>query len=119
MLTEQAAALRAGTAVEASWTGYARANQAASLANWAGTQSAGSTVASTGTGVPTVSNNSTLTFGTTPLSGPSFVWAAATFDATTAGNMLEIDPLTTVKTINASDPAPTFAAGALQLAIDG
>ncbi|MDO9235996.1 MAG: hypothetical protein Q7U28_08195 [Aquabacterium sp.] len=121
VFTEQTAALRAGiggAVVEAAWTNYARSNTAASLANWAGTQSAGSTAASSGTGIPTTSNNGTLTFGTTPGSGPSYVWASATFDAASAGNMLEIDPLTTVKTVNSGDAAPTFAAGALVLSID-
>lgn len=116
--TEQIVALRAGTAVEASYTNYARSNSAASLANWAGTQAAASTVASTGILVPTTSNNAVLTFGTTAGSGPSYVWAAATFDATTAGNMLEIEPLTVVKTINNGDPAPTFAISALTMSID-
>ena len=118
VFTEQAATLRAGTAVEASYTGYARSNTAASLANWAGTQGAGTTVASTGTGVPTTSNNGTLTFGATNTGSTAYVWATATFDATTAGNMLEIEPLTTVKTINNGDPAPTFAAGALSTSYD-
>jgi hypothetical protein len=117
-MTEQAATIRAGTAVEASYTGYARSNTAASLANWAGTQSSGSTVASTGTSIPTTSNNGTLTFGTTNTGSTAYVWATATFDATTAGNMLEVEPLTTVKTINNGDPAPTFAAGALTTSYD-
>lgn len=121
VFTEQTAALRAGiggVVVEAAYTGYARSNTAASLANWAGTQGAGTTVASSGTGVPTSSNNVTVTFGTAATSGTTFAWAVATFDATTAGNMLEIDPMATAKTINNGDPAPTIAAGALLLAID-
>lgn len=113
VFTEQAATLRAGTAVEASYTGYARSNSAASLANWAGTQGAASTVASTGTGVPATSNNNTLTFGASNTGTIAYVWATATFDATTVGNMLEISPLTAVKTINPGDPAPSFAAGTL------
>lgn len=117
-MTEQTTAMRAATVVEASYTGYARANLAASLANWAGTQGAGTTVASTGTGIPTTSNNGVLTFGTTNTGTIAYVWAAATFDATTAGNMLEIEPLTVVKTINNGDPAPTFAAAALTTSID-
>lgn len=118
VFTEQAAAIRAGTVVEASYTGYARSNSAASLANWAGTQSAGSTVASSGTGVPTTSNNNTLTFGASNTGSTAFVWATATFDATSAGNMLEVSPLSVVKTINNGDPAPTFAAGAMTTSYD-
>lgn len=118
VMTEQLAAMRAGTVVEASYAGYARANSAASMANWAGTQGAGTTVSSTGTGVPTTSNNNILTFGTTNTGTTAYVWATASFDATTGGNMLEIEPLTTVKTINNGDPAPTFAAGALTTSLD-
>lgn len=118
VFTEQAAALRGATAAEAAYTNYGRSNTAASLANYAGTQGAGTTVASTGTGVPTTSNNVTMTFGTAAASGPTYVWAVAFFDATTAGNMLAIEPLGTVKTINNGDPAPTFAAGALSVSID-
>jgi hypothetical protein len=117
-ITEQTTALRAGiggVVLEAAWTNYTRANLPASLTNWAGTQGAGTTVASTGTSAPTTSNNSTLTYGTAPGSGPTFVWAEATFDATTAGNMLEILPLPAgqTKTVNNGDPAPTTAAGGL------
>ena len=118
VMTEQTTAMRGATVVEASYTGYARSNLAASLTNWAGTQGAGTTAASSGTGVPTTSNNGVLTFGTTNTGSTAFVWATATYDATSAGNMLEIEPLTTVKTINNGDPAPTFAAGALTTSID-
>lgn len=117
VFTEQSNALRLA-AVEASYTNYARANLAASLANWAGTQGAGTTVASSGTGVPTTSNNATLTFGTAAGSGPTYVWAKGFFDAVTGGNLLTIEPLTVVKTINNGDPAPTFAAGAAATSID-
>jgi hypothetical protein len=116
--TEQAAAIRAGTAVEAAYTGYARSNTAASTANYAGTQGLTTTAVSSGTGVPTTANNTVLTFGATATSGPSYVWAAAFYDATTVGNMLIVEPLTTVKTINNGDPAPTFAISALTLSID-
>lgn len=118
VFTEQYSAMKAATVVEASYTGYARSNTAASLANWAGTQGATTTTASTGTGVPTTSNNVALTFGATNTGSTAFVWATATFDATSAGNMLEIEPLTTVKTINNGDPAPTFAISALTTSYD-
>jgi hypothetical protein len=118
VFTEQTAVLRAGTAVEASYTGYARSNTAASMANWSGTQGAGTTVASTGTGVPNSSNNVAVTFGTTPTSGPALAWAVATFDATSGGNMLEVLPLSVVKTVNNGDPAPNFPAGTLTFYID-
>jgi len=117
VFTEQTNALRAA-ATEAAYTNYARSNTAASLTNWSGTQGATTTAASSGTGVPTVSNNVVLTFGTTAGSGPTYVWAAGFYDAATAGNLLSVEPLTVVKTINNGDPAPTFAISAMATSID-
>lgn len=115
VFTEQDAALRAGlggAVVEASYTGYARVSVAASLAAWAGTQSAGSTSASTGA-TGTTSNNAAITFTTAPTSGPSFVWGTAEFDASSSGNMLDFAGDTNPKTINSGDPAPSYAIAAL------
>ena len=50
-----------GAGTEPSGNAYARVAVTSSLANWAGTQSAGSTVASSGTG-GTTSNNSAITW---------------------------------------------------------
>lgn len=95
---------------------YARVSVASSLTNWAGTQSAGSTTASTGTG-GTTSNNNAITFP-----APTASWGTVTefcvFDASTAGNLLFRAALTTSKTINNGDAAPSFAAGALTFQID-
>ena len=118
VLTEQAAAMRAGTAVEAGYTGYARASVAASLANWAGTQGAGTTVASSGTGTPQTSNNVVLTMGAASTGTTAFVWGFAEFDAASAGNMLATKGLTVVKTINNGDPAATFAIAQLLTSVD-
>lgn len=118
VFTEQYAALKAGTAVEASYTGYARSNTAASLTNFAGTQGATTTAASSGTGAITTSNNVAMTFGSASTGATAFVWATAFFDATSAGNMLMIEPLTTVKTINNGDPAPSYAISALSTQLD-
>src|SRR5688572_20783897 len=49
----------ANSGTEATGSGYARVAVVCSLANWAGTQSVGSTTASTGTGGRT-SNNATI-----------------------------------------------------------
>lgn len=102
----------AGGGTEVSGGAYARVTVTGSLANWAGTQSAGSTTASTGTGGQT-SNNAAVTFPAP--SGAN--WGAVThfgiFDASTAGNLLFWAALTTPKTINDGDAAPSFAAGAL------
>lgn len=95
---------------------YARVTVTSSLANWAGTQAAASTTASTGTS-GTTSNNAAITFP-----APTANWGTITgvgiFDATTAGNLLFFGALTTSKTVNNGDAAPSFAAAALTVQID-
>lgn len=95
---------------------YARVAVTASLANWAGTQSAGSTVASSGTG-GTTSNNNAITFPS-PTANWGTVTEVCVFDASTAGNLLFRTALTVSKTVNNGDAAPSFAAGALTFQID-
>ncbi|HOW49327.1 MAG TPA: hypothetical protein P5024_11490 [Burkholderiaceae bacterium] len=90
---------------------YARASLAASLANWAGTQSAGSTVASSGTGGQT-SNNSAITFSPNPSAGWGTVTHIGLMDSLTSGNMWVCVALGTSKTINSGDTVQ-FASGAL------
>lgn len=53
---------------KATWSGYAGQAVTRSLANWAGTQGVGTTLASSGTTHQT-SNNGTITFGTVPSGG--------------------------------------------------
>lgn len=105
-----------GGGTEVTGGSYARVSSACSLANWAGTQSVGSTTASTGTG-GTTSNNSALTFP-----APTANWGTITsfgiFDAATNGNLLVWGALTTPKTVNNGDAAPSFAASALSFQID-
>lgn len=106
----------AGGGTEVSGGSYARVAVTSSLANWAGTQSSGSTTASSGTG-GTTSNNSALTFP-----APTANWGTVThfgvYDASSAGNLLWWGALTQAKTINNGDAAPSFAAAALSLQID-
>lgn len=101
-----------GGGTEVSGNNYSRVTVASSLANWAGTQSAGSTTASSGTGGQT-SNNNAITFAT-----PSGTWGTVThfgiYDATTGGNLLFYGALTISKTINQSDTV-TFPAGSLTI----
>ena len=82
----------------------------------AGTQSGGSTTASSGTG-GTTSNNAAVTFP-----APTANWGSVSYfgiyDASTAGNLLFCAALTTAKTINNGDAAPSFAIGALTIQID-
>lgn len=114
LLTAAPSDSTAGT--EVTGGNYARVTVACSLANWAGTQSAGSTVASSGTG-GTTSNNGAVTFG-----APSANWGVVThfgiYDASSAGNLLIYGTLTASKTINNGDAAPSFAAAALTFTID-
>lgn len=105
----------AACGTEVAYTGYARVSVATSLANFSGTQSAGSTAVSSGTNSGTgltFSNNATITFGA-PTSGPNTVVEFCVFDASTAGNLLFRAALTTSKTINSGDAAPSFAISAL------
>jgi hypothetical protein len=95
---------------EVSGGSYARVSVARSLANWAGTQGAGTTVASTGTGGQT-SNNGVITFPT-PWTGWGVVTHVFAADASTGNNILFCTALTVSKTINSGD-AVTFPAGSL------
>lgn len=102
-----------GGGAEVSGGSYARVSVTSSRANWAGTQSAGSTVASSGTGGQT-SNNATITFP-----APTANWGTVTgfglWDASSGGNQWFCFTLTTSKTVNNGDAAPSFAAGALTI----
>jgi hypothetical protein len=111
-----AAPTDSGGGTEVSGGSYARVNLAPSLANWAGTQSAGSTTASTPrTGVS--SNNSAITFA-----APTANWGVITswgiYDASTAGNLLWYGNLSVSKTVNNGDAAPSFGIGQLSIQID-
>ena len=111
-----AASTEAGGGTEVTGGSYARVAVTSSLANWAGTQAAASSVASTGTG-GTTSNNAAITFP-----APTAAWGVinsyAIFDAVTAGNMLIYGTLTANKTVNSGDAAPSFVAAALTFQMD-
>lgn len=111
------AADEAGTATEVTGVGYGRVAVPASLANWAGTQGAGTTTASTGTSA-TTSNNNAVTFPTPggAWSGPVVAWGL--FDSLTGGSALIVAPLSAQKTINEGDPAPYFGPGDLVYQLD-
>lgn len=101
-----------GTEVSNSSTAYQRVAVTSSLANWSGTQGAGSTDASNGTGGQT-SNNTHITFP-----NPTSTWGTVThfgiYDAQTGGNLLFWGTLTIAKTINQADTV-TFPAGSLAI----
>jgi hypothetical protein len=106
----------AGGGTEVSGGSYARISVTSALANWAGTQSAGSVTASSGTGGQT-SNNAAITFA-----APTANWGVVThfgvYDAITTGNLLFWVALAAPKTINNLDAAPSFAAAALTFTVD-
>lgn len=99
-----------GGGTETTYGSYARVGVTGSLANWAGTQSAGSTTASSGTGGQT-SNNAAITFAA-PSSGPATLTHVALMSASSSGNMWIYGALTANRTINNGDAAPSFAIGA-------
>lgn len=106
----------AAQGAEVSGGNYARVAIPSSLANWAGTQGAGTTTASSGSS-GTTSNNNAIAF---PVPNASWgqVVGFGIFDAATGGNELYYAALGTPKTINNGDPAPSFAAGALTVQVD-
>lgn len=106
-----------GTLTEVTGAGYGRVAVTASLANFAGTQGAGTTVASTGTGGAT-SNNGAITFGapTANWSGP--ITHLAVMDAASGGNAWIFAALNTAKTVNNGDAAPSFVAGDFTYTLD-
>lgn len=110
-----AAPADAGGGTEVSGGSYARVAVAGSLANWAGTQGAGTTVASSGSG-GTTSNNGVITFPT-PSAGWGTVTHVGVYDAASGGNLLWHSALGVSKTINTGDSV-SFPAGTLSLQID-
>ena len=105
-----------GSGTEVTGGSYARVAVTSSLANWAGTQSAGSTTASSGTG-GTSSNNGAITYPA-PTANWGSVVSVRIWDASTAGNAWLCFNLTTAKTVNNGDAAPSFGAGSLTIQVD-
>ncbi len=103
----------AGT--EVSGGSYARVAVTSATTAWNNTQG-NTTGASTGTD-GTTENASAITFP-----APTATWGTVNgfgiYDASTGGNLLIYAALTTPKTINNGDAAPSFAAGALSIQID-
>lgn len=106
----------AGTEVSTSGTAYGRQAVTAALANWAGTQSAGSTTASSGTG-GTTSNNAAITW-TQSTAAWGNVQSVGFTDASTAGNRWICINLTTPYNVTAAGITVSFPAGSLQFQID-
>lgn len=105
-----------GGGTEVSGGSYARVSVASSLANWAGTQGAGSTTASSGTS-GTTSNNNVISFPT-PTANWGVITHVALYDASSSGNLIIYGALTTAKTVNNGDSAPSFQASAFSFQLD-
>lgn len=101
---------------EVSGGGYARASIAASLVNFSGTQAPGSVTASTGTS-GTISNNVEISYPA-PTANWGVVVAWLTYGAASGGDAWDWAMLTTPKTINNGDAAPSFGVGNLSFALD-
>ena len=106
----------AGGGTEVTGGSYARVAVTASLTNFAGTQGAGTTVASSGTS-GTTSNNGAITFPV-PTANWGTVTHIAILDASTSGNMWAHGALTTPRNVLLGDGAPSFAISALTFQID-
>jgi len=115
-LKEQQSNLSQGLSpfVEVSGGSYARVAVTASLANWSGTQGAGTTTASSGTGGQS-SNNAAITFPTSTAAwaaAPVMVWGIGIWDASSGGNELFWGALTTPQNIGTGN-TPSFSAAQL------
>lgn len=91
--------------------GYSRVAITGSLTNWAGTQAAGSTVASTGTGGQT-SNNVAIPYAGPVTGSWSIVGWIGYLDSSSGGNLIFWAPLANAKTVPSGATPPSFAAAA-------
>lgn len=102
--------------IEVSGGSYARAVAPRSLAGFAGTQGAGSTSASTGTGA-TTSNNQPIAWPA-PTADWGMVTGIAIFDAAVGGTAWFVGRLAESKMVRAGDAPPTLAAGSFSFTLD-
>lgn len=105
-----------GTEVSTSGTAYARQAVTAGLTQWAGTQSAGSTAASSGTN-GTTSNNAAITW-TQSTAAWGNIQSVGLMDAASAGNRWICIDLTAPFNVSGSGVTVSFPAGSLQFQID-
>lgn len=88
---------------------YARVSVANTTTEWP--------AASTSLGTTSKANANAITFPA-PTAGWGAVTHFAVMDASSAGNVIMYAALTTSRTINSGDAAPSFAAGQLALTLD-
>ncbi len=106
----------AGPGTEVSGGAYARVAVTAGLTQWAGTQSAGSTTASSGTG-GTTSNNAEIAFPESTAAWGT-LQSVGWMDASSAGNRWICIDLTSTFNVSGSGITVKFSAGQLQFQID-
>jgi hypothetical protein len=106
----------AGAGTEPVGNAYARVAVTSSLANWAGTQSAGSTAASSGTG-GTTSNNAAIAW---PASTGAWgnLQSVRWYDAASGGNSWICINLAAALNVSGTGFTVQFTAGQLQFQID-
>lgn len=109
----------AGPGTEPSGNNYTRIAITASLANFAGTQGAGTTTASTGTGGAT-SNNVAINFPTSTgaWASGSNLQAVRTYDASSGGNQTTCIDLTSPLAVTATGFTLSFPAASWSLTIN-
>lgn len=106
-----------GGGTEVTGGSYARVAVTCNTTNWAATNAAGSTANPSSGTSGTTSNNNAVTFPV-PTANWGTITHVAVFDASSGGNMLFWGALTTSKTVNNGDAAPSFASAALSLQLD-
>lgn len=106
----------AGPGTEVSGGSYARVAVTASMANWSGTQGAGTTVASTGTSA-TVLNNVAMTW---PASTAAWgtLQSVVLMDASTAGNRIICTDLTAPLNVSGAGFTVSFPISSYSFQID-
>jgi len=110
-----AAADDTGGGTEVTGGSYARVSVLSADASWNGTHGT-TTGASSGTD-GTIDNAIIVTFPA-PTANWGLITHFAIYDASSAGNLIIHAALTTPKTVNNGDAAPSFAVGALTFQID-
>ena len=98
-----------GGGTEVSGGSYARVDLPPLFSNWRGT--GGETTATDSAGTGGLTDNGVIITFATPTANWGLVTDVAQLDATSGGNFLVYGSLTTSKTINNGDDAPTFPVG--------
>lgn len=106
-----------GTEVTTAGTNYARASLACNTTNFDNTDNLNTTAVSAGTN-GTTRNTTVITFNAPTGTNWGSITHIGVFDAVTGGNLLIWAALTTPKTVNAGDAAPSFAQNALTFQFD-